>query len=47
MFDLDIDAIARLNDAEGRHSQRMRDEHDRKRVGPDIDQGQAHSINGD
>ena len=45
--DLDVDTIARLNDAQSRDGQGMRNQHDRERVGPDVNHGEADSIDGD
>ena len=45
--DLDIDAIAGPDDAQRRDGQRVGNEHDRERVGPDVDQGEADAVDGD
>ena len=46
-IDLDVDAIPGPGDAQGRHGQRVGNEHDREGVGPDVDQGEADAVDGD
>ena len=45
--DFDIYAIARSVAAQGRHRQCVGNEHDRKGIGPDVDERQADAIDGD
>ena len=45
--DLDVNAIASLAVSQGRHGERVGNEHDREGVVPDIDERQADTVHSD